>query len=396
MASLLADRKGYLLIQFYYRRKIYREYLNLRDTRDNRRDASRFRKDLEYALRHPEFDYSKWFPNGRHLKDFAPARKDSPTVAAYYRRWLDTLEVSKATRYDYECLGRVFLDRTKLGAILLNDVTVTDIREVIKDTVAAEKPRRATMILQRLRSMFDAAMDDELLDRNPARRIRNPRNRKRREAVEPFTMAEQVAILNAAQGQDRNLITVLLGTGARPGEVLALWRRGIDLKTMKIVINGSLSRYGEGPTKTAGSTRVINLTDEVAPVIAALRAQSEVPRLHGPLFANQSGGHLNFVNWRQSQLETSSQRCWCRVPQPVCLPAHVRDSHARSRSRPGLCRAADGSYQFSDGASPLRTLVERSKDSGGKARRWSDQSLIKRAGPCVKHRGKSGIGPCYS
>jgi integrase len=305
MASLLADRKGYLLIQFYYRRKIYREYLNLRDTRDNRRDASRFRKDLEYALRHPEFDYSKWFPNGRHLKDFAPARKDSPTVAAYYRRWLDTLEVSKATRYDYECLGRVFLDRTKLGAILLNDVTVTDIREVIKDTVAAEKPRRATMILQRLRSMFDAAMDDELLDRNPARRIRNPRNRKRREAVEPFTMAEQVAILNAAQGQDRNLITVLLGTGARPGEVLALWRRGIDLKTMKIVINGSLSRYGEGQTKTAGSTRVINLTDEVAPVIAALRAQSEVPRLHGPLFANQSGGHLNFVNWRS--------RNWKRV-----------------------------------------------------------------------------------
>lgn len=61
---------------------------------------------------------------------------------------------------------------------------------------------------------------------------------------------------------------------------------------------GSLGRFGEGATKTQGRTRIVDILDVVAPVTAALRDQLKVRQLHGPLFSNQTGGFLNYTNWR--------------------------------------------------------------------------------------------------
>ena len=310
MASLIAYR-GRLLVQFYYQKKMYREYLDKSDTRDDRRDAKIFLLDLEAALRRSNFDYAKWFPRSKRAPKAAPTPA-VPTFSVYYARWIQTLEVSKATRKDYEYLANAFLERTRLGAMLLTAVTATEIREVVKTFTERNEVRRPVMFLQRARGMFDAAIDDGLLDRNPARRIKNPRSRVRPEPIEPFDAKEQTAILTAADGQDRNLITVLLGTGIRPGEALALRARDCELKSRKLVISGSLGRFGEGPTKTACSSRVIDLIDAVAPVIAALRDQISVPRVHGPVFANESGGFLNYTNWRD--------RAWRAILEDAKVP----------------------------------------------------------------------------
>ncbi|MGO9268143.1 MAG: Arm DNA-binding domain-containing protein [Candidatus Binataceae bacterium] len=173
MASLLRGRKGYLVLQFYYQRQLCREYLGLQDTRDNRRDQKEFLKKLEAALRIGTFEYPQFFPESTNAHKFQPAPARS-TLLDYFNSYLETLEISEATRYDLECLRREYIERTGLGAKLLNEITPAQIRAVLKQAKDEGKHRRPVVFLQRLRSMYDAAIEDEIVDKNPARRIKNP------------------------------------------------------------------------------------------------------------------------------------------------------------------------------------------------------------------------------
>lgn len=82
MASLIRGWKGALIVQFRYRGKLYREFLGLQDTRDNRRDKKNFVRDLNVALRKANFDFAAWFPKSKRIKDFAP--KVEPLAVAVY------------------------------------------------------------------------------------------------------------------------------------------------------------------------------------------------------------------------------------------------------------------------------------------------------------------------
>lgn len=302
MNCSLVTNRGRLVYQFRYRDMVCREPAKLDATRDNRKVAKGILREIELELVTGDFDYAKRFPNSKRLAKLGIRPAVTPaTVKQYFDRWLETLELSKASRYDYECLGRAFIERTALGAMQLDTVTAADIREAFKPVVAAGKTRRVTMVLQRLRAMYDSAIEDGICEVNPARRVKNPKP-GRREPVQPFGAAETAAILGAADGQDRNLVAVLLGAGVRPGELLTVRRTDVDLKNRKLVISASLGRFGEGPTKTADSARVVDLNDEA---LAALRDQMKTPRLHGPLFSNESGGFLNYTNWRD--------RNWTRI-----------------------------------------------------------------------------------
>jgi integrase len=341
MPSLNTNR-GRLVYQFQYRGVVCREPAKLKATRDNRKLAKAILRDIVRELLLGTFDYAKRFPGSKRLKKFGIRPAVAPaTVKEYFARWLDTLELSKASRYDYECLGRAFIDRTVLGAMPLDTVTAADIREAFKPVVTAGKTRRVTMALQRLRSMYDGAIEDGLCEMNPARRVKNPKP-GRRLPKEPLSTREDAAILRAAEGQDRNMIAVLIGSGVRPGELLTVRRADVDLKNRKMVISASLGRFGEGPTKTANSARVVNLSDAT---IAALRDQMKAPRLHGPLFANASGGFLNYTNWRD--------RNWTRLLTKASENEVKKEREAIAYRSPYVCRHTYAVRMLEAGHDPI-------------------------------------------
>jgi site-specific recombinase XerC len=171
---------------------------------------------------------------------------------------------------------------------LLHEVTPAQIRTVLKQAKDEGKQRRPVVFLQRLRSMYDAAIEDEIVEKNPARRIKNPKRRERAQIIPSFTEVEQAKLLQVAQGQDRNFIAVMLGTAIGPGELCAIRPEDIDLQAGKIAVAGSLGRFGEGATKTPGRTRIVEIHDLVAPVTAALREQLKFQRQHRPLFAKRA------------------------------------------------------------------------------------------------------------
>ena len=79
MARLESDH-GRLLVAFEYRGVRCREYLGLKDFRENRRAAQRIVRELELEIAGGKFDYAARFPTSRNLERLglrvvAPPRK---------------------------------------------------------------------------------------------------------------------------------------------------------------------------------------------------------------------------------------------------------------------------------------------------------------------------------
>jgi len=279
MASF-EDNNGYLRISFYVggKRKRLDHPEHLKFNRQNRREQRDWLKALTVAAKRKDFDLDFWFPSQRTRKAESVSCSPGPvTIGKYARRWLADQELTEKTRRDYEYLFAKFLDRTPLGAMAVADVTRADIAEAIR----GGSPRRVTMLLQRLRSILQRAIDDEIREKNPAKLIPNPKKPKRK-PPRTLTELEQMTLTSVARGRDRWFIALALGTGARvPSEIVRIQRKDIDLKNRRLWVRG---------TKTEEAPRYVN------PEPIAMSVLEEIVRAPGiGVF-----GRLNFSNWRDN------------------------------------------------------------------------------------------------
>ena len=157
----------------------------------------------------------------------------------------------------------------------------------------AMHPRTCEMILLTLRQIFDMAIDDDILTKNPCRNIELPRHYKQEKRA--FTEEEKTKIRNAEglNELERAYVHVLYGTGVRPAEAQALTWRDIDFKNGTITINKALqftnSRVASvGLPKTNKSIRTLPVPDFVIASISALKKLG----VHSPastLFGTNTG-----------------------------------------------------------------------------------------------------------
>ena len=200
------------------------------------------------------------------------------TFAAYTTGWLEgrSRRVREVTLRSYQgCLNRAVL---AFGDKQLSTVTRADIEALVTGLERAGRSKRtASLTLFVLRSVFAQALDDGLIARNPAVRVKAAG----REAV-------QRSALSAAQLGEiaRHLERVadpLLGcwlltlAGLRRSEVLGLRWSDVDLSAGtatisrgRVLIDGKQTI--EGAPKTRRGARVVFLS---APMVDALRRMRE-------------------------------------------------------------------------------------------------------------------------
>ena len=155
-------------------------------------------------------------------------------------------------------------------------IRASDIQLLI--SANANHPRTCEMILLTLRQIFDMAIDDDILTKNPCRNIELPRHVKKEKRA--FTEEEKTKIRNAEglTPLERAYVHVLYGTGVRPAEAQALEWRDLDFKNHTITINKALqfthSRTASvGLPKTDKSIRTLPVPDFVIDSISALKRQ---------------------------------------------------------------------------------------------------------------------------
>jgi integrase len=280
MASVGQD-KGWLRLDFRYRRVRCREYLNLPDTRDARFEANRIKRRLEAEIRAGTFNYADFFPNSPRAERFGVRPQRGPTLAEFACQWLDEQEphLAPSSRYWYRCLLSSYVFNEPIARLAISEISDGDLNALVKHL--AERPARSgqplsarsiNAVLARLRSIFRVAHRRKFVTVDPTVYVANLREKK--PEVDPFDLHETDRLLDAAQGWERSFLAVLLLAGLRPNEALALPWENVGWRKNEIRVRRNATRFGLGPPKTEGSNREVPMLRRVREALAEQRTRS--------------------------------------------------------------------------------------------------------------------------
>lgn len=207
------------------------------------------------------------------------------TVADLLDEWLAAVEgtVKPTTYLGYRYQSGIVADR--IGDVPVRNLTGAHVQRMVNDCRRAYSPLMVDNIHHRLSAALSLAVDWDLVPRNVARRVVKPPARRLREP-EPWTAAQVDRVLAAADARpDRALWRLLLDTGCRIGEALALGWDCVDLDAGTVRIRRTLTKddanrrvIGES-AKTKAGNRLVSLDPETVAALRWQRADQRVRKL---------------------------------------------------------------------------------------------------------------------
>ncbi len=194
----------------------------------------------------------------------------------------------------------------ELGAVELGKLTPSMLRGWLAG-LAVKVGRRGTLApgsvaqaYRTLNRLLEAAVENELLGRNPLRSVKPPRVE-----AEPmrFLSHDEVAALAAAiDPRYRALVLLAAYSGLRAGELAALRRKHVDLLHRTVTVVEQVQRIGGSfvvlPPKSAAGRRSVAIPTLVADALQDHLANFGEPRPEGLVFPAPGGGFLRPENFR--------------------------------------------------------------------------------------------------
>jgi integrase len=210
-----------------------------------------------------------------------------PTLLVYATEWLEHRDLAPRTRQLYSDLLRLWIV-PQLGASRLDQIDAPAVRAWHHALGTATGPQRRRQAYSLLRTIFNSALDDELIRFNPCR-IRGAGSVQSPER--PYMSPQDVQkIADCAEPHMVPVITVAFWGALRLGELLALTRADVDLSAGMLRINKAEGRVDGrstiGPPKTKSSIRTVSLPE---PALAVLREVTKGQLPAAPLFTFKDG-----------------------------------------------------------------------------------------------------------
>lgn len=168
--------------------------------------------------------------------------KTSITLDKWFKTWMEHYKentICANTKRRYMEIYRMHI-LPVLGKMKLLDITQLQILQLLKKMDAKglqfESRNKVRILLQ---DMFDKAMINDMLYKNPAKGIKLGAHDKKEPRV--LTPEEQASFFECSKGTFYdNLFVVAVSTGLRPGEVCALTLKDVDFKDALIRVNKTL------------------------------------------------------------------------------------------------------------------------------------------------------------
>jgi len=196
---------------------------------------------------------------------------------------------NNATHNDYVSILENHI-KDVLGNKKLDKVKPSDIKQWQTDLIEIKKlsPARVKTCRKVLSKMYNDALDDEIVNKNPLTRVPSPTITL--PEITPFTADEVVKIIDNAEGQIQSFVATAFLTGARSGELLGLKWEDIDFDRQEISIKRSIRMGVIGKTKTSYSVRTIDMLDSLVPY---LQNQFKLTGSKNSfVFLNKEGNHI--------------------------------------------------------------------------------------------------------
>ncbi len=268
--------------------------------------------------------------------------------AALVEFWLGQLRAEErldsSTVNEYERVLRNLVVPS-LGAVRISAITTSMVDELLVElgTQSLNRKRKAKVVMG---AMLDAAVDLGALPVNPVRgslRISRPAPQVRsltnteletvRTAVRAWLTKERSG--PKSSGDIADIIEVMVGTGARIGEVLALRWADIDLEARVIDVNATIkTEPGNGTFRKAlARPRLVALPERAAVVLQARRRTSP-DNLLDAVFPtrNATWQQVNNVERRWRQIRREARLEWVT---PDAFRRSPREQEPRRPELPG-------------------------------------------------------------
>lgn len=242
-------------IDFYFQGKRCRETLKMPPTKANLLHASRKRAAVLHSMALGNFNYAEHFPQSRHAATLG--KLTNKTIEDSLNDWLHNgrNKFEASTLRGYKSAINYHLIPA-FGAISISQLTANDIKNWVKNLSISGK--RINNVLIPLRAILREAYLDEVIDSNPANRVKNMPHQKRE--PKPFKPDEIKLILENCTPQSRNLFQFAFWSGLRTSELIALEWGDIDFsKNLIHVTKASVKKIVKQPKTHAGRRDVLIL-----------------------------------------------------------------------------------------------------------------------------------------
>lgn len=249
-----------LLVGFSYKGVTCRETLKLEPTKQNIKYAANLRAEIQNRIEKGTFKYSEYFPDSKRAKLFGHVVSDA-TVGEMLDEFLIRAEKNKqaSTLRGYKRVISGHL-RPKFGHLKVRELTPQVIRLWLMGLNIKAKTVRNILIP--LKAIFDMAVTDEIIDKNPLELIKL-KQLLAKEAfisdfeVDPLSLEEIEILTKKMSGQIKNLFVFALYSGLRTSELLALKWEDIDWVAGEIRVVRALVEREEKTTKTEAGVRSV-------------------------------------------------------------------------------------------------------------------------------------------
>lgn len=278
----------------------------------------------------------------RRAEQGRPLVDDRRTVGAFIELYVSEhlpTRVSVSTAATYAALLHTWVVPA-IGSVRLDKLTQADVLAVVnKVRAAGRSPRTAQAVYTNLRAALDIAQRWQLVARNVAADVDRPTAKSAR--VTAYTADEARALLDTSRGdREHALWALLLGTGARRGEALALLWDDIDFDNGTVTIGHTLGRIGgelvRRDPKTEKSARTLYLAPELVEVLRAHRVEQARARLAAPYW--QQTGYV-FVTAHGTPLEPRNvNRSFSALCARTCVPRDGQHAREHADERHDECR----------------------------------------------------------
>ncbi len=242
-------------ITFYHQSKRYRKSLGLDDTKANRKLAeTKLIPEIQYKLNTGEF-----------FKD--DNVKKVPTVNEFFKV---SFEIHKNHRRALTQKNYLFVYKNHikpyLGNKKLDEIKPSQIATWQNKLLETLSTKSLSMARAVLNVVFNDAIADEIIVRNPLKVIKKPHNVPTRE-IKPFTKDEMFTLLDNVNEKVRCYFAIGFFTGMRTGEILALKWSDIDYENMIIKVRRARRQGIESKPKTKSSIRDVDILDVLIPYL---------------------------------------------------------------------------------------------------------------------------------
>lgn len=220
------------------------------------------------------------------------------SFARYADLWLaQRTDIRPRTREQYEMLIRNKL-KPDFGQRELAKVTPLQVRSWYAE-MAAKTPGTARSAYRLLKAIFNTAILDDLLVKNPCRVKGGGTDRVTDRRI---PNVDQVAALTQSMPEQYRAAVTLAAWGTlRRGEVLGLNRSDIGLRAGTVLVERSLHEFYDGrlelgPTKN-GESRKVYMPSSVMPALEMHLRRFVGPESDAPLFVGATGRRLRPSNF---------------------------------------------------------------------------------------------------